>query len=133
MEKELELKTSYGETLKVQLEISQYANNGCIYVGVLSKGEDGLEPYENLTVNLRDGAPDYCGYIDTNNMPEAEEFLRKNDLGYFTGLVGRSGFCTYPMYCFNVEKLRELCPEGMAAYEASIEPIREPQNKEHSR
>ena len=133
MEKELELKTSYGETLKVQLEISQYANNGCIYVGVLSKGEEGLEPYENLTVNLRDGAPDYCGYIDTNNMPEAEEFLRKNDLGYFTGLVGRSGFSTYPTSCFNVAKLTELCPEGMAAYAASIEPIREPQNKEHSR
>ena len=70
---------------------------------------------------MREGAPDYCGYIDTNDMPEIEKFLTENDIGQFTGFMGYSGFCSYPMYSFNAEKLRELCPEGMAQYEASIQ------------
>lgn len=55
-----------------------------------------------------------------NNMPELKKFIEENDLGEFTGLMQRSGFCEYPLYMFNVDKLRELCPDGMQAYEASI-------------
>lgn len=124
MEKDLILATQYGDEMKVQLKISQYLSNGCIYIGLSSYTEDGLEPYGDVTVNLREGAPDYCGYIDTNNMPELEKFLTENDIGTFTGFMGFSGFCAYPMYSFNAEKLRELCPEGMAQYEASIQPAK---------
>ena len=40
-------------------------------------------------------------------------------LGEFTGFTQRSGFCEYPLYLFNVDKLRELCPDGMDKYEAT--------------
>ena len=75
-------------------------------------------------MNLCEGAPDYCGYLDTNNMSEIERFIKENGIGEFTGWKQRSGFCSYPLYKFDPEKLRELCPKGMAEYEASIQPVK---------
>ena len=51
--------------------------------------------------------------IAVNDMPDIEKFITDNDLGEFTGFTQRSGFCEYPLYLFNVDKLRELCPDGM--------------------
>lgn len=119
MEKTLNLHSQFGKDIPVALEINTYLNNGCMYIGLTEQGEYP-EPYGDLTVNLAGKAPDYCGYVDLNNMPELEKFIADNKLGEFTGLVQRSGFCEYPLYLFNAEKLRELCPDGMQAYETSI-------------
>lgn len=121
MEKELKLTTQYGEQKEVKFEISRYLSNNCIYIGLLTKEEDGFEPYGNVTVNMRGKVPDYCGYVDTNSMPELEEFLVHYGIGTFTGLTQQSGFCTYPLYRFDADTLRNLCPKGMAEYERSIQ------------
>ena len=118
MEKKLELKTQLG-TEQVSIEINTYLNNGNMYIGLTTDGDGYPEPYGDVTVNLGECVPDFCGYIDTNNMPELERFLEENDIGEFTGFVQRSGFCVYPLYMFNVDKLRELCPDGMETYETS--------------
>ena len=46
-------------------------------------------------------------YVDTNNCPWAEDFIEKNGLGKFLGIYGNSGYCTYPLYEFDLGKLRE--------------------------
>lgn len=120
MEKTMKLHSQFGGEYDVSLEINTYLNNGCMYIGLRTYEEGYPEPYGDLTVNLAGKAPDYCGYVDLNNMPELEKFIADNDLGEFTGLTQRSGFCEYPLYLFNVDKLREMCPDGMQAYEASI-------------
>lgn len=125
----LELNTQWGSKEQVQLEINTYLNNNGLYIGLLSKTEDGMESYGDLTVNLVDKAPDYCAYVDMNNMPELEKFIEDNELGEFTGLMQRRGFCEYPLYLFNVDKLRELCPEGMELYERTIGMVKEPEKK----
>lgn len=124
MEKTMKLSSRYGGEYQVSLEINTYLNNGCMYIGLVEQGEYP-EPYGDLTVNLEGKAPDYCGYVDLNNMPELERFIEDNNLGGFTGLTRRSGFCEYPLYMFNVDKLREMCPDGMQAYEAGIGKVRE--------
>ncbi len=124
MEKTMKLSSRYGGEYQVSLEINTYLNNGCMYIGLVEQGEYP-GPYGDLTVNLEGKAPDYCGYVDLNNMPEMERFIEDNDLGEFTGLTRRSGFCEYPLYMFNVDKLREMCPDGMQAYEAGIGKVRE--------
>ena len=118
MEKTMKLHSQFGGEYDVSLEINTYLNNGCMYIGLRTYEEGYPEPYGDITVNLSGKAPDYCGYVDLNNMPELEKFIADNDLGEFTGLTQRSGFCEYPLYLFNVDKLREMCPDGMQAYEA---------------
>ena len=54
-------------------------------------------------------------------------------MGEFSGLVKQSGFNQYPLYMFDAEKLRELCPEGMKMYEDSIGVKKTPEVKEKAR
>lgn len=90
MREKLEFNTSGGKTKKVELEINYYVNNHCIYIGLMTGKGVNLESFADVTVNLDGKAPDYCG------------------------------FCEYPLYLFNVDKLRELCPGGMLVYEQGI-------------
>lgn len=113
----LEFKTDFGTIEQVELEAGACRNEGSLYVALTAVGDGYPEPYGNMTVNLGLKIPPYCAFVDTNNMPEAEDFLIDNRLASFTGLVQESGYCTYPLYRFNVERLRQLCPSGMAAYE----------------
>ena len=81
-----------GET-DVAFDIQQYMNNGNMYIGLGCNEEGYLEPFADLTVNLGDTTPNYCAYVDTNNLPDAETFIADNELGTFTGFVKRSGYC----------------------------------------
>lgn len=120
MENKLEFNTKRGKTIKVGLEINYYANNRCIYIGLTTGRGESLQIYADVTVNLAGKAPDYCGYLNTNNTSELKEFIETNGIGEFTGLTKQSGFCEYPLYLFQVDKLRELCPNGMLVYEKGI-------------
>ena len=113
----LELKTRLGTTENVTLTVNTYMDNNSLYVGMITAEDGFVEPYGDVTVNLLSSVPPYCAFVDTNNMPELENFLVKNGIAEFTGIQQRSGYCSYPLYLFDVEKMRELCPDGMAAYE----------------
>lgn len=129
----LELKTQFGITENVTLTVNTYVDNNSLYVGMTTV-EDGFpEPYGDVTVNLLSSVPPYCAFVDTNNMPELEDFLVKNGIAEFTGIEQRSGYCSYPLYLFAAEKMRGLCPDGMAAYEQVNGFDRKPEKKEKSR
>ena len=117
---------------EVTLDIQTYQNNGRIFIGLISNEDGCPEPFGDVTVNIDAPAPNYCGYLDTNNLSNVEQFITDNGLGEFTGIMGRSGYCAYPLYLFDADKLRELCPEQMAAYEHSIGVVKEA-GKEKSR
>ena len=99
-----------GET-QVTFDIQQYMNNRAMFIGLMCNEDGYEEPFGDVTVNLSVAAPNYCGYLNVNDMPDIEKFITDNDLGEFTGFTQRSGFCEYPLYLFNVDKLRELCHE----------------------
>ncbi len=99
MEKEkLIYKSEYTGDNEVELDIQTYHNNGRIFIGLITNEDGYPEPFGDVTVNIDAPAPDYCGYLDTNNLSNVENFIRENDLGEFTGLTGRSGYCEYPLY-----------------------------------
>lgn len=125
--------SEYGGDSEIQLDVQQYANNGRIAVSMITNEEGYPELFGCLTVNIDAPAPDYCGYLDTNNLSNAEKFVTENGLGEFTGLTGRSGFCEYPLYLFNVDRLRELCPEQVATYEQRIGAAKKDAVKEKGR
>ena len=101
------VKTDFG-TYEVSARIEQYSNNGTLAI-LLWSPEEG--PFAKLTVNIEDSdslASESKAFVDTNNCPWAEEFIQENGLGEFTGIYGNSGFCTYPLYEFNIGKLKSL-------------------------
>lgn len=113
--------SEFGKKYRVKLTISRYVVNNCLCIRILHYKRGRWNMYGNITTNLEEGAPDYYGYVDVHNMPTAEKFLIENGIGCFTGVTGRSGYCEYPLYYFVPSRLRELCPEGMAMYENSIQ------------
>ena len=86
------------------LEVSHYFNNNNLAL-VVHGGEE--EPYEVLTVNLGPLFDPTLGFVDTNNFPEAEQFIKEYKLGEPTGITRVSGFCVYPLYKFDMEEVKK--------------------------
>lgn len=96
---------SYGKTYNVRIERNTYAYGNNIALSLIA--ESG-EPFCNLTVNLPESfiwGDDKTAFVDTNNCPWAEDFIEQNNLGEPVGYECRSGFCTYPLYRFNLDEL----------------------------
>ena len=80
MEKEkLIYKSEYTGDNEVELDIQTYHNNGRIFIGLITNEDGYPEPFGDVTVNIDAPAPDYCGYLDINNLSNVENFIREND------------------------------------------------------
>ena len=95
----------YNEIYNIKLMRSIYSDNN--NTAIIAETEEG-EPFGVLTVNLGEDLPKDMAYINTNNMPDALDFLIKNDLAEDTGKTGKSGFCTYPLVKLKLDKIPEL-------------------------
>jgi hypothetical protein len=92
----------------VYLEKCSY-NNATLAVQMYSDSDGSWEPYAVITVNLdchtnRRTQSDTRAYLDTNNCPGIAEFLEKNGIAKFAGQFAQSGYCTYPLYEFDLNK-----------------------------
>ena len=98
---------NYGEKHKLVVSLDKYANNGNLAITLLEKTEYGYEPYAFLTTNTGLFLPDdNLAVVDTNNCPWAERLIERYGLGEFFSVTA-SGFCRYPVYSFDMEKLKE--------------------------
>lgn len=97
--------TSYGKTYEVEVHAKTYVDGGlAITMDYLDDEFNCWMPFATLTVNL--GRQNYgFAYVDVNNCPWGEDFIKEYGLGEFTGKRCCSGFCTYPLYKFDVEKI----------------------------
>ena len=118
----MEITTSFGN-YDVEIVLDKYTADDSLYVGLVDK-ETG-EPFADVTVcfdepllsasSVSSADPNavnpnglaYC-YIDTNNLPEIEDFIKRYELGKPTRIAKTSGFCSYPLYKMNLEKLRSI-------------------------
>ena len=96
-------------THNLYLQVDHYANNDSLAIIVMEETEDGYdEQFDIITVNLPFGFADGThAYIDTNNCSWAEAMLKKHKFAKPTGEYGHSGWCTYPLYEFNLAKFTE--------------------------
>ena len=79
--KQVTYNSSFSGETQVTLDIQQYMNNKAMYIGLMCN-EDGYdEPFGDVTVNLSVAAPNYCGYLNVNDMPDIEKFITENELG----------------------------------------------------
>lgn len=96
---------AWGSNHKITLHTNHYAENGNLYVGLVSWDEGFPEPWSDLTVNLSIPCKPNCAFVDTNNCPWAENFIEKYKLGMPTGDMEMSGFCIYPEYEFDLAEI----------------------------
>jgi hypothetical protein len=97
---------SYGQTYAVAFGIEHYSENDNLALEMSYKNEDNMdEPFTMLTVNLSEKCAPNCAYVDTNDNPWAESFIAEHGLGVPTGRTRRSGFCEYPEYAFDMQKI----------------------------
>lgn len=109
-------------------KISTYVNNDNLYVGFDFYDPDfgGIDHFADITVNVQRLPYLQCA-INTNlNGQQIVNFLLKNDFGYFTGGSQNSGFCSFPVFEFKEERLRQIDSETFEAYAKAHEKERRP-------
>lgn len=82
--------------------LSHYINNNNLAISIKSKVEGRLG---NLTVNIESVKNGYA-VIDTNNCDFAENLIEKYGLGNQVNCI-KSGYCIYPIYKMDINKLLE--------------------------
>lgn len=103
--KTFEVETMFSHYGHCTLSQSEYTNNGHIALSIWC--EDG--PFADLTVNLDTTKkyPKNYGYVDTNNLPISMALIKRLGIGTWTGITDYSGWCEYPLYEFDLEKIKE--------------------------
>jgi hypothetical protein len=92
----------------VTVEVGRYFYGDNIALKLFTENEGIRELFAIITVNLADYGilGQNKAFIDTNNCPWAEDFLKENGLGEPTGGYGTSGYCRYPLYNIFVNKIK---------------------------
>ncbi len=99
----VKVKTIFGKEVDCIVNVGKYAKGG-IAVQLYT----AYEPYATLTTKLDvEGFSDEYAFVDTNNCPWAEELIKEYNLGEPTGMSARSGYCTYPLYKFDLDELEK--------------------------
>lgn len=108
------LKTKYSTYHDVKLQVNNYSYGNNL---ALQLYDAYGEPLCSMTTNFGKDLPFGYSYVDTNNLPEIEEFIKEYGLGAPTGKFMQSGYCSYPLYKFNMGVLNELDNSGVAQYQ----------------
>lgn len=96
----------FGKDYEVKVTSSRYTSNNNYAVRL--EELDGA-PFAIITVNLPERQlPHGYAFVDTNNYPWAEEFISKYELGEPAGIAAQSGYCVYPLYKFDTNRIKEL-------------------------
>lgn len=104
----------YGTNLNVVLGKGNYANNGTLAILVYECTPKGKikDIFADLTRNISDSgllASKTEQFVDTNNLGnEIIKWLEENHIAEDTGVVGYSGFCSYPLVEFTQEALDQM-------------------------
>lgn len=109
---------NYGEPVQVTVKYDEYNDNSSLAVLLYVKPKDDIGPdgeimpgfggldelYAVITVNLpeSDLLPWDTQFIDNNNHPWVYKWLIDNGIAEPTGLIRRSGFCSYPAMKFHM-------------------------------
>lgn len=97
------VKTEYGTYHNCRLVADRYLLDESLCIRIV---EDDGEGVAILTVCLDAiGLKSNEAFVDTNNCPWADSFIETYELGTFTGKKKPSGYCVYPLYQFDMDKV----------------------------
>ena len=97
----------WGSEYPITFAVAQYTN-GNLRVDMLSHEEGYPMPWQNLTVNLCVKCEANRAFIDVNNNGiDIINWLLDNKLGRVLAREKVSGFCVYPEFEFDMQRLME--------------------------
>ena len=99
----LYIKNYSGKKIAIKLEVQQYANNWQIAILLYNSR---WEYYWDLSVFIVPFKYENYMAVDTNNLPNAEEFIQEYNLWTLVGYT-QSWFCTYPIYEMDLDELEK--------------------------
>lgn len=117
--KKVHFKWQFGEET-ISLHISRYQYGDRLYIGMTSHSEDGPEPFADMTVNL----PQYSlepneAFINGDISKDALAFIKEQKLGKILPYTAQSGYGRYAVVAFDLDKLKEFDPNGVAKFKAA--------------
>lgn len=68
--------------IRVKLVADHYVGGNKLYLALWELTDNGPEPYGDLTKCLEGDVPADCAYVDTNNVPQAEQFSSSSGTGW---------------------------------------------------
>lgn len=92
------IKDTYATTGNTYLELGDFENN---------------EPWTVITVNVLPLEDEFI-CVDTNNSPTAKHILKRLKIAEDTGRTLSSGYCVYPIYKLNNDKLEKYLYKEVA-------------------
>ncbi len=108
--KTLKLKSHWTEEeYNIGFRIEEYQNgNTAILMECYTDTGAYDGSFDVLTVNLGDQLIPGCGYVNVNHLgDEIMEWIEENELGMDTGIREKTVFVTYPLYEFDLDKIKE--------------------------
>ena len=100
----MRVKTTYGIYKDCWLEVGKYAYDSGPAITICN-GEDGAVARITVCIKHAGTMDESSSFVDTNNCPWAEDFIAEYELGEFANAYQQSGFCTYPLYKFDMEQV----------------------------
>lgn len=89
----------------IKIEYGNYSVNDNIALTLIC--DDGV-PLATITVNLGYKLLSNFAYLDTNNCSWVEDMMKEHKFGRPTGQYKESGFCEYPLYMLDFDKINEF-------------------------
>lgn len=131
VKKEYEYEAMYGGTYQLTPRINMYANNDNLYVGFdyFDNEYECWDPYCDATVNIIPLAYLEAAIDTNNNGMRMLDFLESAGFGKRTPFTVSSGFCTFPIFKFNEDRIREIDPVKFAEYQKAYGMEKKPLDK----
>ena len=119
------IKDYFGKEIVLRPRLELYSV--CDFMGeempglaIILNDDQSNEQYAVLTVSFGEFISlKNSAYIDTNNCPFAPQLL-KEGIAQETGFTKKSGFCSYPLWIFTEEFLKEIGAENYRIYEEAF-------------
>lgn len=92
----------------IGIDIKKYSINNNTAITLMCVVNNIIEPFATITVNFDITLEEDLVFLDTNNCPWVEKFIEDYKLGNFANDYTHSGFCIYPLYKLNLERIKEI-------------------------
>ena len=102
---------------EVAIRVSSYRNNENLYVGLCHREEGEWEDFGDVTINLPFSflEPNEA-YITGDFTKDMIRFIKAHKLGKVLDETAKSGYGTYQKVAFDLARLAEFDPEGVAEH-----------------